>query len=215
MLPTKTLSCGRSGVKARRFVAAPHHDVRRFLDFLDLVAIDRSSCSRRNRPPAMPFGAQLLADREQHGVAEAAADQQRRFPPAAFRSACRSVPSERPARPVSAARTDRTSRPFRARWSTAIPARGSTDGAGEREAFHSPARCRRRRCARAFRNSAAGRTGPGAKRARRHRRAHHDLDDVGRQPDDVVHHGAQFVVQLRAISQAGGTADGCCARASG
>ena len=80
--PSPRRCCRRTPVlrpvrrEARRLVAAPDDDVGRRLDLLDLVAVDRASCSRRSRAPCCRPRAQRLADREQHGVAEAAADQQ-------------------------------------------------------------------------------------------------------------------------------------------
>ena len=67
------------GAKARRLVAAPHDDVGRALDLVDLVAVDPRACSRRNRSRGCRWPAQRLSDREQHRVAEPAADQQHGF----------------------------------------------------------------------------------------------------------------------------------------
>ena len=75
MLPTKARSCGR---KARRHVAAPHDAVGGVLDLLDLVAVlDELVAGEIEHPGAA--GAEFRADREQHGIAEPAADQQHRL----------------------------------------------------------------------------------------------------------------------------------------
>ena len=112
--------------ESRRFVAAPDHHIRRFLDLLHLIAIDDLLISGEVNGPRSA-GAQLLADREQHRVAQPSAHQQNRFLRRRFASACPWVPSGSPARPVSTARTDPKIRPFRARWSTSRPVRRSTD----------------------------------------------------------------------------------------
>ncbi len=74
MLPTKLRSCGAAGREAGRLVAAPDDRVGRALDLLDLVAVDHALVAgeiehARTRRP------QRRADREQHRVAQAAADQ--------------------------------------------------------------------------------------------------------------------------------------------
>ena len=92
ILPTKALSCDAAGREAGSFVAAPDDHVGGFFDFLDFVAVDDLLVSGEV-DDARTFFAQLLADGEQHGVAEAAADQQDGFARAAFRWACRWGPS--------------------------------------------------------------------------------------------------------------------------
>ena len=68
------LVLGARGLEARRLVAAPHDHVGRGLDLLDLVAVDHALVAREIKNLAA-CPAEGLADREQHGVAEAAARQ--------------------------------------------------------------------------------------------------------------------------------------------
>ena len=154
--------------EARRFVADPDHQVGGLLDLFHFVAIDdllvageiddartllRAASGRWRRAPHCRVRRRPAAP----------------FPPPAFRSACRSDPSESPARPASAARTDRTIRPSRERWSKAVPFR---DRPKRRSAPGLPCRAPCLWCAApAIRNSAGDRTGPAGTRARRWARA--------------------------------------------
>ena len=75
MLPTDRLVLRPvDGAKPGLLVAAPHHDVGRGLDLLDLVAVDQLLVAGEVEHLAAGL-AEGLADREQHGVAEAAARQ--------------------------------------------------------------------------------------------------------------------------------------------
>jgi len=60
--------------EARRLIASPHDDIGRRLDLLDLVAIARFLVAGEIEHLAAGL-AERLADREQHGVAEATARQ--------------------------------------------------------------------------------------------------------------------------------------------
>ena len=153
-----------AGRESGRFVAAPDDHVGGFFDFFDFVAVDdllvageingarsaaRAAAGRWKTAPRCP-------------VRRRPTEQ---FPAPAFRWACRWVPSGSPARRASAARTDRTIRPFRARWSKATrlrdrPTRRSARGLPCRAPFPFD------RAAPAFRNSAADRTAPAGTRAR-------------------------------------------------
>ena len=63
------------GAEARRLVAAPHDDVGGALDLLDLVAVDRALVAGEI-DHAAAVRPQRLPDREQHRVAEPAADEE-------------------------------------------------------------------------------------------------------------------------------------------
>src|ERR1700730_16452610 len=62
-----------AGRKSGSLVAAPHHDVGGLLDLLHLVAVDNLFIAREIHS-ARSLRAELLPDREQHGVTQAAAD---------------------------------------------------------------------------------------------------------------------------------------------
>ena len=186
MLPTNARSCGRSGAKPG---ASSQHQTTTSaarLDLRDLVAVDHAACSRRSRAPAMPAARNACADREQHRVAEPAADQQHGFVRRRSRSACRSAPSARPARRASAARTGRTSRPSRARSSRPGPRSRSTQApVSARPSIASGVPSAR--AAPASRSSAADRTArAGSARAASGARTTTSTI-VGRQPVDLVH----------------------------
>ena len=169
------------GREAGRLVAAPDDDVGGALDLLDLVAVDHPLVAGEVDHPAAAWRAapgRSRTARRCRGRRRPAA----RSRPRASRSACRSGPSGSPARPASAGRRGRTSRPSPARWSRAGRCSLVDRGAGEREALPSPGACRRVAGARRLEVlqpvELAGLEG-----ARGHRRAHHHLDDVGRQAD--------------------------------
>ncbi len=161
------------GAEARRLVAAPHDDVGGALDLLDLVAVDHALVAGEIDHPAA-VRAQRLADREQHGVAEPAADQQhglarRRLGRVAGRAHQHHRLAGRELR-AQVGRAAHLEHDGRQQAAVAIDR-----GAGEREPLLGEPR-------------AVGgvRQGlvvlqpielPGLEGARRHRRPHHDLDD--------------------------------------
>ena len=80
------------GGEAGGLVGAPGDDVGGLLDLLDLVAVDHLLVAGEVDHPR-PQGAELLADREQHRVAQAPADQQDGLLARGLGRACRWGPS--------------------------------------------------------------------------------------------------------------------------
>ena len=106
MLPRKCASCGRRGAIAAPDVGAPDHLVGRRLDLLALEEV-LALLVAGEVDHAVAVLAHRLGDREQHRVAEAAAEQQHVLVRRESRSARRSVPSRRPARPCCRYATSR------------------------------------------------------------------------------------------------------------
>ena len=201
-------SCGRVRREARRLVAAPHDDIGGALDLGDLVAVGDLLVAGEIQH-LRAGRAQRLADREQHRIAEPAADQHHGLAGGDLgRRAGRPHQDDRLAR-LEHARTDRTSRPFPARWSRAARSPRSTQAPVSARPSIAERRAVARR-ARWSRNSAAGRTGPAGRRAPPAARCTttSTMFGVSRRPRS--HRGAQLVVacapQVRAGARAAAAA---------
>ena len=182
---------GAVGLESRRFVAAPDDDIGSGFDFGDLVAVDDFLVAGEVEH-LRTRGAQGLADREQHRVAEAAAHQHHGFIAVDF-----------------GGRSGRPHQDHRFAWFQYGTEVGGTahlqhDGgdqallpvdprAGQRQAFHRQPGAVHRGCQGFEILQPVELTG--LELACGQRGAHHDLDDGGREPDDFMHGCAQRAVQ--------------------
>ena len=186
-----------AGGEAGRFVADPDHQVGGLLDLFHFVAVDDLLVAGEV-DHARAFLAQFLADGEEHGVAESAADQQHGFLRRRF------------AGRAGGAHQDDGLALLQQRAEIGGAAHFEHDGgeqaffvidrgAGERQAFHAEhgvLRARRERFVILQAIELAGQ-----KRAGGDWRAHDHFDDVRREADHVVHGGAQFVVRVLRSAQ--------------
>ena len=164
------------GREAGRLVAAPDHHIGRRFDLRDLVAVDHLLVAGEVQH-LVAGRAQRLADREQHRVAESAADKHHRLAAPEFPSASRSAHQDH--RFARLQQRTQIRRAAHLQHDRGYQAALAVDpGAGQRKTFHRQARAFDV-CA-ASRSSADDRTAP-AGTPRGQRRAHDDFDDVRRQ----------------------------------
>ncbi len=193
MLPTNVRSCGRS---ARSPGASSQHQTTTSAAAsmsVDLVAVDHLLVAGEVQH-LRAGAAKRLADREQHRVAEAAADEHDGFARLDLRRrAGRSHQHDRLARLQRRAQVGRAAHLEHDRRDESL-ARGRPTRRSARD-LPSRAGCPRD-CAPAPRSSAGDRTGRARSAAPRRARARH-LDDRRRQPCDALDGGAQRVVELR------------------
>ena len=192
MLATTALSCGRSDREARRLVAGPDDDVGRRLDLLDLVAVARLLVAGEIEHLAAGL-AEGLADREQHGIAEAAARQHHGLARLDLgRRAGRAHDDHRLAGLEQRAEIGRAAHLQRDQRQQALVL--VDPGAGQRQAFHGEQGAVDLLRARLVILQAVELAG--LEVARGGRRLDHDLDDGGRQPIDAHDARAPCVVGL-------------------